>query len=97
VDPAARLHRDLRLWWAASAGQGLFALVDGCVADAWEVQQKRWYAIGLLIVVFLITAVARRISRALELSNWMMVGFVGEGGHRRRADARPAPARARRG
>ncbi|MFD1519282.1 Nramp family divalent metal transporter [Pseudonocardia yunnanensis] len=62
--------------WAASAGQGLFALVNGRVADASEVQQTRWYAIGLLIVVFLITAAARRISRALELSNWVMVGFI---------------------
>jgi hypothetical protein len=62
--------------WAASAGQGLFALVNGRVADPAEVQQTRWYAIGLLIVVFLITAVARRISRALELSNWVMVGFI---------------------
>src|ERR1700754_4276420 len=42
--------------WAASAGQGLFALVNGRGADASEVQQTRWYAIGLLIVVFLITA-----------------------------------------
>jgi hypothetical protein len=62
--------------WAASAGQGLFALVNGRVATAAEVQQTRWYAIGLLVVVFLITAVARRISRALELSNWVLVGFI---------------------
>jgi len=62
--------------WAASAGQGLFALVNGRVAAASEVQQTRWYAIGLLVVVFLITAAARRISRALELSNWAMVGFI---------------------
>ena len=59
--------------WAGSAGQGLFALVNGRVAEASEIQQTRWYAIGLLVVVFLITAMARRISRALELSNWVMV------------------------
>jgi hypothetical protein len=62
--------------WAASAGQGLFALVNGRVADASEVQATRFYAIGLLVVVFLITAAARRISRALELSNWVMVGTI---------------------
>lgn len=62
--------------WAASAGQGMFALVNGRVATAAEVQQTRWYAMGLLVVVFLITAAARRISRALELSNWVMVGVI---------------------
>jgi len=62
--------------WAGSAGQGLFALVNGRVAEAAEVQQTRWYAIGLLVVVFAITALARRISRALELSNWVMVGTI---------------------
>lgn len=62
--------------WAASAGQGLFALVNGRVADAGEMQQTRWYAIGLLVVVFLIAAAAQRVSRALELSNWVMVGLI---------------------
>jgi hypothetical protein len=62
--------------WAGSAGQGLFALVNGRVADASEVQATRFYAIGLLIVVFLITALARKISRALELANWVMVGVI---------------------
>ncbi|WP_028921282.1 Nramp family divalent metal transporter [Pseudonocardia acaciae] len=62
--------------WAASAGQGVFALVEGRVATAAEAQQTRWYAIGLLVVVFLIAATARKISRALELSNWAMVGAI---------------------
>ncbi|WP_232666302.1 Nramp family divalent metal transporter [Pseudonocardia sp. TRM90224] len=62
--------------WAGSAGQGLFALVNGRVAEASEIQQTRWYAIGLLVVVFVITAAARRVSRALELSNWVMVGLI---------------------
>ena len=59
--------------WAASAGQGLFALVNGRVAEAGEMQQTRWYAIGLLIVVFLLAAAAHRVSRELELANWVMV------------------------
>ncbi|MEJ3653638.1 Nramp family divalent metal transporter [Actinomycetes bacterium KLBMP 9759] len=62
--------------WAGSAGQGLFALVNGRVAETSEIQQTRWYAIGLLVVVFVITAAARRVSRALELSNWVMVGLI---------------------
>jgi hypothetical protein len=62
--------------WAASAGQGLFALVNGRVAEAGEMQQTRWYAIGLLVVVFLLAAGAQRVSRALELANWVMVGAI---------------------
>ena len=62
--------------WAASAGQGVFALVHGRVAAAAEVEETRIYAIGLLVLVFLITAAARRISRALELVNWVMVGAI---------------------
>jgi hypothetical protein len=59
--------------WAASAGQGLFALVNGRVAEPDEMQQTRWYAIGLLVVVFLLAAAAHRVSRALELANWVIV------------------------
>jgi hypothetical protein len=59
--------------WAASAGQGMFALVNGRVAEAGEMQQTRWYAIGLLVVVFLLAAAAQRVSRALELANWVIV------------------------
>jgi hypothetical protein len=62
--------------WAASAGQGVFALVNGRVATAGEIEQTRIYAIGLLVLVFLITAAARRISRALELVNWFLVGSI---------------------
>ena len=62
--------------WAAAAGQGLFALVNGRVAGPDEVQATRWFAIALLVLVFLITAAARKISRALELSNWVMVGTI---------------------
>ena len=61
--------------WAASAGQGMYALVHGEVAPA-DAEEPRLWAIGLLVVVFLITASARRISRALELANWLMVGTI---------------------
>ncbi|GAA3791701.1 hypothetical protein GCM10022226_08390 [Sphaerisporangium flaviroseum] len=61
--------------WAASAGQGVYALVHGEVAPAGAEEPRIW-AIALLVLVFLITAAARRISRTLELANWVMVGAI---------------------
>ncbi|MGV9308232.1 Nramp family divalent metal transporter [Nonomuraea sp. NPDC003727] len=61
--------------WAASAGQGVYALVHGTVPPAGAEEPRLW-AIALLVLVFLITAAARRISRALELANWGMVGAI---------------------
>jgi hypothetical protein len=62
--------------WAASAGQGVYALVHGEVAGSGDAEEARIYAILLLVLVFVITALARRISRALELANWMMVSAI---------------------
>ncbi|PRY00882.1 Nramp family divalent metal transporter [Allonocardiopsis opalescens] len=62
--------------WAAGAGQGLFALIAGRVHEPDEVQWTRLLGIGLLLVVFLITVLARRISRALELANWVIIGSL---------------------
>jgi hypothetical protein len=61
--------------WAASAGQGVYALVHGRVAPAGAEEPRVW-AIALLVLVFLITAAAKRISRTLELANWFMVGAI---------------------
>jgi hypothetical protein len=61
--------------WAAAAGQGLYALVHGEAAPAGAEQPKLW-AIALLVLVFVITAAAKRISRSLELANWGMVGAI---------------------
>jgi hypothetical protein len=61
--------------WAASAGQGVYALVHGEVAPPGAEEPRLW-AIALLVLVFIITALARRISRTLELSNWVMVGII---------------------
>jgi hypothetical protein len=58
--------------WAASAGQGVYALIHGEVAASGAEEPRIW-AIALLVLVFVITASARRISRALELANWVMV------------------------
>jgi hypothetical protein len=51
------------------------ALVHGAV-PAKDYKEPRIYAIALLVLVVLITAVARRISRALELANWVMVSTI---------------------
>jgi hypothetical protein len=61
--------------WAASAGQGVYALVHGEVAPPGAEEPRLW-AIALLVLVFILTALARRISRTLELSNWVMVGII---------------------
>lgn len=36
----------------------------------------RLLAVGLLFVVFLITAMARKVSRTLELANWVMISLL---------------------
>jgi hypothetical protein len=61
--------------WAASAGQGLYALVHG-EAPPSGAEEPRLWAIGLLVLVFVIAASARRVSRALELANWSMIGSI---------------------
>ena len=61
--------------WAASAGQGVYAL---CTARSRPsgAEEPRLWAIALLVLVFLMTAFAKRISRSLELANWVMVGTI---------------------
>jgi hypothetical protein len=59
--------------WAAGAGDGLFVLITGDIPgeeDRWE---SRWLAVALIAVVFVITLVGRKISRTLELVNWVLV------------------------
>ena len=46
--------------WAASAGQGLFALIVGRVHEPDELEYTRLLAIGLLFVVFLISVLPAR-------------------------------------
>ena len=62
--------------WAAGAGQGLFALITGRPHEPDEIEWVRLLAIGLLLVVFLITALARKVSRTLELANWVMISIL---------------------
>jgi hypothetical protein len=61
--------------WAYGAGTGVYALVHGTVAPRGAEEPRLW-AIALLVLVFLIAAAARRITRSLELSNWLMVGLI---------------------
>ena len=61
--------------WAASAGQGVYALVHGSAAPTGAEEPRIW-AIALLVLVFIIAAAAKRISRSLELANWGMVGLI---------------------
>lgn len=61
--------------WAASAGQGVYTMIHGETAPSGAEEPRLW-AIALLVVVLLITAAARRISRALELANWVIVGLI---------------------
>src|SRR5690606_6468565 len=61
--------------WASGAGTGVYALVHGEVPPS-GAEEPRIYAIALLVVVFLLTAAARKISRTLELANWVMIGAI---------------------
>ncbi|MPZ73717.1 MAG: hypothetical protein GEU74_10880 [Nitriliruptorales bacterium] len=63
--------------WAASAGQGLFTLFTGRVVEtAADTAAAHWYATLLLVLVFVIAALSRVVTRGLELVNWAIVGFV---------------------
>ncbi|HET7676566.1 MAG TPA: Nramp family divalent metal transporter [Candidatus Limnocylindrales bacterium] len=62
--------------WASGAGDSVFALVHGKVKDAKDaaqVTEARFYGVGLLALAFTITLFGRRISRTMELANWVMV------------------------
>jgi hypothetical protein len=61
--------------WAAGAGQSLLTIFEGEVVSSTD-ERARLLAIGLLIVIFLITALSKKISRGLELSNWVVVTFI---------------------
>jgi hypothetical protein len=65
--------------WASGAGERAVALLNGRGEGAEnpaDVTQARIFGVGLLALAFLITLFGRRISRTLELANWVMVGFI---------------------
>jgi hypothetical protein len=59
--------------WAAAAGDGLFTLVTGDVPGEEDRTTSRWIAVGLIAAVFVITLFGRKISRTMELVNWVLV------------------------
>jgi hypothetical protein len=59
--------------WASGAGNGLFTALTGDIVGPEDQNKARWLAVGLMAVVFLITVLGRKISRTLELVNWLLV------------------------
>jgi hypothetical protein len=62
--------------WASGAGDGLFTLFTGDIPGEEDTNTSNWLAVGLMVVVFVITLLGRKISRTMELVNWVIVGFI---------------------
>jgi hypothetical protein len=62
--------------WAAGAGDGLFTFFTGDIPGEGDQNTTNWLAVGLMAVVFGITLIGRKISRTLELFNWVLVVFI---------------------
>jgi hypothetical protein len=62
--------------WVSSCGASLFALITGRVPKPTDLQTVRWLAILLLVGIYLMTMVGKKIERTLELANWIMVPFM---------------------
>jgi len=58
--------------WASAAGQGLYAVITGETAASTETG-PRVLGIVLIVLILVLTMAARKISRALEIANWVMV------------------------
>jgi len=59
--------------WAKAAAQGLFALLNGRIPGDADSGAVEIFAILLLLVVFAITVLSRKITRGLELTNLMFI------------------------
>jgi hypothetical protein len=62
--------------WAAGAGDGLFTFLTGDIPGEEDQNTTNWLAVALMAVVFGITLIGRKISRTLELFNWVIVVFI---------------------
>lgn len=62
--------------WAAGAGDGLFTFLTGDIPGEEDQNTTNWLAVALMAVVFGITLIGRKISRTLELFNWVLVVFI---------------------
>ncbi len=62
--------------WASGAGQSLFVLWQGHNPTGGEVTVSRGLGAGLLFLVMGIVLFGRKISRTMEIANWVMVAFI---------------------
>jgi hypothetical protein len=62
--------------WAAIAGDSLFVLINQRPRTPEELTTVRWLGVLLLGVVCLILLFGKRISRTLEIINWVVVTFI---------------------
>jgi hypothetical protein len=62
--------------WAAAAGDGLFTLFTGDIPGEEDTNATNWLAVLLMAVIFVMTLFGRKISRTLELVNWVLVAFI---------------------
>lgn len=62
--------------WAAGAGDALFTFFTGDIPGEGDANATNWLAVSLMAVVFVITLAGRKISRTLELVNWVLVVFI---------------------
>src|ERR687893_3213200 len=62
--------------WASGAGDGLFTLFTGDIPGEEDQNTTNWLAVALMAVIFGITLIGRKISRTLELFNWVLVVFI---------------------
>lgn len=65
--------------WIASAGQTIFPILFGrapTMTPQADLETVRWLGTALLIVIFLITLLAKKISRALEIWNGAQVAII---------------------
>ncbi len=62
--------------WAAGAGDALFTFITGDIPGPEDRTASRWLAVALMGSVFVITLFGRKISRTLELVNWVLVLFI---------------------
>ncbi|HYY47235.1 MAG TPA: Nramp family divalent metal transporter [Thermoplasmata archaeon] len=62
--------------WAANAGESLFPLIFGRARTTNELVIVKELGVLLLFVIFGITLFGKKISRTLEIANWIMVVFI---------------------
>jgi hypothetical protein len=61
--------------WAKAAASGLFALINGNVPGDGDATTVTLLAVGLLAVIFVISALARKVTRGLELVNLTFIAI----------------------